>query len=79
MGKKAVNLLEMQREYLKDKTKKRKLDACMALFVPISQEELADINKNIEFAREDIYTRFLTEMKYENKMRARRNNIRDNV
>lgn len=36
-------------------------------FVPISQEELTDIKKDIEFAREDIYTRFLTEMKYENK------------
>ena len=36
-------------------------------FVPISQEESADISKDMEFAREDIYTRFLTEMKYGNK------------
>jgi len=36
-------------------------------FVPISQEELADIGKDIEFAREDIYTTFLTKMKHGNK------------
>jgi len=36
-------------------------------FVPISQEELADISKDMEFAREDIYTRFVTKMKYGNK------------
>lgn len=36
-------------------------------FAPISQEELADINKDIEFAREDIYTRFLTKIEYGNK------------
>lgn len=29
-------------------------------FVPITQEELADIDKDVEFAREAIYTRFLT-------------------
>ena len=36
-------------------------------FVPISQEELADISKDVEFAREDIYTTFLTKMKYGKK------------
>ena len=36
-------------------------------FVPISQEELADISKDIEFAREDIYTTFLTKVKYGNR------------
>ena len=36
-------------------------------FVPISPDELADINRDIEFAREDIYTRFLTELEYGNK------------
>lgn len=36
-------------------------------FVPISQEELDDITTDIEFAREDIYTRFLTEMEYGKK------------
>jgi hypothetical protein len=29
-------------------------------FVPVSQEELANLKKDIEFAREAIYTRFLT-------------------
>lgn len=36
-------------------------------FVPITQEELDDITTDIEFAREDIYTRFLTELDYGNK------------
>jgi hypothetical protein len=36
-------------------------------FVPLTQEELENINKDIEFAREGIYTRLLTEMKYGNK------------
>jgi hypothetical protein len=31
-------------------------------FVPISQEELADLGKDVEYAREAIYTRFLTQM-----------------
>jgi hypothetical protein len=33
-------------------------------FVPLTQGELEDINKDVEFAREAIYTRFLTEIKY---------------
>ena len=37
------------------------------IFVPLTQKELEDINKDIEFAREDIYTRFLTELNYGNK------------
>jgi len=36
-------------------------------FVPISKEELEDINKDIEFAWEGIYTTFVTKMKYGNK------------
>jgi len=36
-------------------------------FVPITQEELDDITTDIEFARENIYTRFLTELEYGNK------------
>lgn len=36
-------------------------------FVPISQEELADISKDVEFAREGIYTKFLSKMKYGKK------------
>lgn len=36
-------------------------------FVPISQEELADLTKDVEFAREAIYTRFLKMMHYGNK------------
>jgi len=36
-------------------------------FVPISQDELEDIDKDIELARERVYTRFLTKMKYGNK------------
>lgn len=36
-------------------------------FVPLTQEELEDINKDIEFAREHIFTRFPTKIKYGNK------------
>jgi hypothetical protein len=36
-------------------------------FVTLSQEELENIKKDIEFAREGIYTRFLTKMKYGKK------------
>jgi hypothetical protein len=36
-------------------------------FVPLSQKELEDINEDIEFAREDIYTRFPTKIEYGNK------------
>lgn len=33
-------------------------------FVSLSPEELGDLNKDVEFAREAIYTRFLTQMIY---------------
>jgi hypothetical protein len=36
-------------------------------FVPITQKELEDIKKNMEFPREGIFTRFLTEIDYSNK------------
>jgi len=36
-------------------------------FVPLTQKELENINKDIEFAREGIHTRFLTKVKYGNK------------
>jgi hypothetical protein len=36
-------------------------------FVPVSQEELANFKKDIEFAREAVYTRFLTKMNFGNK------------
>jgi CRISPR/Cas system-associated exonuclease Cas4 (RecB family) len=35
--------------------------------VPITQEELINIEKNIEFASEVMYTRYLTEIKFDNK------------
>jgi hypothetical protein len=35
-------------------------------FIPLTQKELEDINKDIEFAREGIFTRLLTKMKYDN-------------
>jgi hypothetical protein len=36
-------------------------------FVPLSQDELADFTKDVEFAREAINTRFLTEIELGNK------------
>ncbi len=36
-------------------------------FVPLTQKELDDINMNIEFPREGIYTRFITKMDYGDK------------
>jgi hypothetical protein len=36
-------------------------------FVPISEEELADFNRDVEFAREAIYTRFLTQIEFGNE------------
>jgi hypothetical protein len=36
-------------------------------FVPLTQKELKDIHRNIEFAREGIFTRFLTKMKIDKK------------
>jgi hypothetical protein len=33
-------------------------------FVPISEEELADFKKDVEFAREAIYTRFFTQIEF---------------
>jgi len=36
-------------------------------FVPLTQKELEDINKDIEFAREGMFTRFLTKIKYGEK------------
>lgn len=36
-------------------------------FVPISEEELADFNKDVEFAREAIYIRFLTQIEFGNE------------
>ena len=36
-------------------------------FVPLTQQELEDITKNMEFPREGIYTRFLTKIDYGDK------------
>ena len=36
-------------------------------FVPISKEELADLKKDVEFAREAIYTRFYTQIEFGDK------------
>lgn len=36
-------------------------------FAPVSQEELANFKKDIEFAREAIYTRYLTKMNFGNE------------
>jgi hypothetical protein len=36
-------------------------------FVPISEGELADLNRDVEFAREAIYTRFFTQLEFGNK------------
>lgn len=36
-------------------------------FVPITQEELQDMNKDIEFARENIYTRHLEILNFDNQ------------
>lgn len=36
-------------------------------FVPLTQKEIEDIHKDIEYAREGIFTRFLTKMKFNKK------------
>jgi len=36
-------------------------------FVPITQKELDDVTKELEFARENVFTRFLTEIDYGTK------------